>query len=315
MNEWIDLLVYSVQALTIWIAMPRWCARFTRPMLTDRNPDWAAANALIIERIEQGGWWLKAMHTWGLLTILLLVVFRLGMQPAFLTPVVLRTPLWEVLMTTNNLMMLGGFLLWGYGMVSYFRWQKHSVPLAERRQATLVPRTTDDYVPRGFQYFVYGLMLLNVLARPIANLFWPDRVDNVWGSFAMALVMSVVLFLVGVGSVIRPPNHMDRVLGPVYRRMEVRVAFALMLVIVALGLSTLALDIATLDSKRYGTVLVSLFVTFTVVSCMRLPTQADEARPDAPGATGRRMHSASALLIPLVLPVALLALQPGTMAA
>ncbi len=48
MNEWIDCVVFCLQAAAMWIALPRWCARFTRPMLMDRNPEWTEANPDIV---------------------------------------------------------------------------------------------------------------------------------------------------------------------------------------------------------------------------------------------------------------------------
>lgn len=279
MNEWVDCLVYATQAVMLWNVMPRWIARFTRPMLMDRNPEWAEANPDTIEQFERGNLWTRSIQAWGVLTVLALSAIQLGIQPSFVTPQVLRTPRWEVLMTTSNVMMLGGLLLFGYGVLSFFRWQKREIPLGERPDAPLLPRTTDDFVPRWVQYLVYGLMLANLAARPLAGLFWPERIHNVWGNFAMGLLMSVMLFLVSVGSVVRPYNYMDRVIGPAYRRMEVRVTFGLMLCIVGIGFTSLALEVSGLDSKRYGAVMIALYVSITLALCMSVPTpRGDELR-------------------------------------
>jgi hypothetical protein len=271
MNEWIDCIVFSLQAAAMWIALPRWCARFTRPMLMDRNPEWALANPGTVAMLEHGGWWMKTIRAWGLLTILVLVAFRLGLQPPALSPQALRTPLWEVLMTVGNLMTAVGLLLFGYGVVAYFRWQKQHVPLTERRQATLAPRSTDDYLPRWMQYLVYALMLVSLLARPVASFFQPGRIVDVWGNFFMGVVLMLLLFFVGMGSVMRAPNHMDRTIGPAYRRMEVRVCFGLMALMALLGLVNLAVELSVADPKRYGSVVISLFVTVTLAGFMLLP--------------------------------------------
>lgn len=295
MNEWFDFLAYAAQAAMLWLVMPRWLARYTRPMLMDRNPEWVAANPGVVAELEHGNWWTRTIRFWGLLSLSMLLLFRTGLQPAFLSPQALHLPLWQVLMTASNLLMAGGFLLFGYGVLSFLRWQKREIPLAQRREEYLAPRTTDDYVPRWVQYLVYGLMLANLLARPAASLFWPDRIDRVWGNFAMGVVMSVLLFLVAVGSVVRAPNYMDRVLGPSYRRTEVRVAFGLMVCIVAVGATSLALEISGLDSKRYGAVMIALYVSAALGLCMALPTapsgnepQDGDARASRPShATGR----------------------------
>ena len=280
MNEWFDVIAYSIQAVMLWVAMPRWLGRFVRPMLTDRNPDWVASNPDIIGQFERGSWWYRALRTWGLLTVFMLVMFRLELQPASLATLIARQPLWQVLMTTSNLMLAAGLLLSGYGVVSFLRWQNREIPPGEPRQALLVPRTTDDYVPRRVQYLIYGMMAANLLARPVAGLFWPERIPDVWGNFAMGLVISVVLFLVGVGSVARAENHMDRILGPSYRRMEVRVAFGLMACVVAVGATALVLEITGLDSRRYGAVMIALYVSAALGLCMSLPTTPPK---DVPG--------------------------------
>jgi hypothetical protein len=294
MNEWIDCLVFSLQAAAMWIALPRWCSRFTRPMLMDRNPEWTLANPDTVAQLEHGGWWMKAVQAWGLLTILMLIAFRLGLQPPALSPQSLRTPLWEVLMTVGNLMTAGGLLLFGYGIVAYLRWQKRYVPLTERRQAMLMPRTTDDYLPRWLQYLVYALMLGSLLARPVASFFQPARLEHVWGNFFMGLLLMLLLFFVGVGSVVRAPNYMDRMIGPAYRRMEVRVCFGLMALMAVLGLVNLAVELSVADTKRYGSVVISLFVTATLAGFMLLPSAprngsgGDDAAWSAGGSVGNR---------------------------
>jgi hypothetical protein len=278
MSEWVDFCIYSVQALLLWIAMPRWGSRFTRPMLADRNPEWAAANEYTIAQLEHGGWWKKAMQGWAIVSVLVLMACRIDRLPM---PAVTRrhTPSWEVLMTTSNLMMMVGFLLFGYGVWSFLRWLKRNVPMTERRNATLVPRTTDDFVPRWLQYLIYGAMLAGLAARPVADAIWPDRLRNVWGTFGTGLAMSVLLFLVAVGSVVRPPNHIDRALGPRYRRTEVRICFALMAYLTILGMVGLYLELAGFNTRRYGALLVASFVCITLVSCMRLPTTVQTLPP------------------------------------
>jgi hypothetical protein len=313
MSEWIDFCVYTVQALLLWIAMPRWLARFTRPSVIDRNPEWAAANEHTILLLERGGWWRKAIQTWGILSIFVLLLCRIDRMPL---PIFTRqhTPSWEVLMTTSNLLLMAGFVLFGYGVFLFMRWLKSNVPLSERRQATLVPRTVDHYIARWAQYTIYAAVLAGLAARPLADLLRPGHLHNVWGSFFTGLGMSVVLFFVAVGSVLRPENHMDRVLGSSYRRMEVRLCFALMAYLTALGVVSLYLEMSGIDTKRYGSLMVALFVCVTLVTCMRLPSQPGKQPPvdieDNETDAHPPTHAVVALLVPLMLPVAVL-LQPA----
>jgi len=275
MSEWVDFCVYSIQALLLWIALPRWCARFTRPALLGRNPEWVAANGHTVELLERGGWWMKAIHGWGIVSVLALLACRLDRLP--LPPATrLHTPPWERLMTTNNLLMAFGLLLFGYGVWSFLRWMKRDVPLTELRHATLVPRTSDDFLPRWLQYLIYGLMLAGLIARPVLGYIQPGRLQNVWGNFFIGLIMAALLFLMQVGSVVRPPNHIDRLLGPRYRRMEVRICFALMAYLAILGMAGMYLEMSGFDTRRYGALLVAGFVCITLASCMRLPNKVDQ---------------------------------------
>lgn len=317
MSEWVDFCVYTVQALLLWIAVPRWLARFTRPSVIDRNPAWAAANEPTILLLENGGWWRKAIQTWGILSVLVLLACRIKRMP-LPTAMSQRTPGWEILMTTSNLLLTAGFVLFGYGIFLFMRWLKNNVPLSERRHATLVPRTMDHFMSRRMQHVIYGAVLLGLAARPIADLFWPGRLHNVWGGFFIGLTMSVVLFFVAAGSVLRPENHMDRVLGSRYRRMEVRLCFALMAYLTALGFVSLYLEMSGINTRRYGSLMVATFVCVTLVSCMRLPTRPGKRPPvdlqDDESDAHPRTLAVVALLVPLMLPAALL-LQPTALAS
>jgi hypothetical protein len=316
MSEWVDFCVYTVQALLLWIAAPRWLARFARPSVVDRNPEWAAANEHTILLLERGGWWRKAIQAWGVLSVLMLLLCRIDRMPLpFLTPQ--HKPSWELLMTTSNLLLMAGFVLFGYGIFLYMRWLKSNVPLSERRRATLVPRTMDHFIRRRVQYLVYTGVLVGLAARPIADLLWPGRLHDVWNNFFLGLTMSVVLFFVAAGSVLRPETHMDRMLGSRYRRMEVRLCFALMAYLTALGLVSLYLEMSGINTRRYGSLMVATFVCVTLVSCMRLPTQPGKQPPvglqDDESDVHPRTLAVVALLVPLMLPVALL-LQPPAIA-
>ena len=271
MSEWIDFVVYATQAILLCIALPRWGARFTRPMLNDRNAEWTAANPEIVARLENGGWWMKTITAWGILTVLVLLTFRLELQPRVLLPESLDTPSWEVLMTTNNLLLAVGLVIFFYGLVSGYRWVKRLVPLAERRQATLTPRTLDHFVPRWLQYLVYGLVAANILARPMVDAYYPGQLKDVWGPVAIQIFMSAVAFLCTVGGVARAPNQFDRALGPAYRRMEVHIGFFLIMGLAISGIAYVWLELSGVDSRRYGAVFTSLCVSAFFAGFMLLP--------------------------------------------
>jgi hypothetical protein len=295
MSEWIDFCAYATQAILLCITLPRWGSRFTRPMLNDRNPEWTAANPGIVARLENGGWWMKTIQAWGIITVLVLLAFRLDLQPRVLSSQSLDTPSWEVLMTTSNLLLAVGLVLFFYGLVSGYRWVKRLVPLAERRQATLKPRSLDDFVPRWLQYLAYALVAANILARPVVDAYFPGHIKDVWGPVAIQIFISALAFLCTVGGVARAPNQFDRTLGPAYRRMEVRVGFCIMTGVAVSGLVYLWLEFSGFDSRRYGAVITSLFVSATFAAFTLLPGLPRDGTPggqaDNAPARARISHS------------------------
>lgn len=261
MSEWIDFSVFAIQAIVLWIALPRHAARFTRPMLFDRNPQWAAANPELVAKLEHGGWWFKALQAWAIVTVIVLLMVRLGKN----------TPGWEVLMTTSNALMAMGFVLFGLGIWRNLRWLKRNVPLAEIRRASLAPRSIDDFVPRWMQYLIYGFMAVNILARPAAELIYPGRLGNIWGASILMLIMSLLMYLVATFGVARPPNQFDHAMGPNYRRLEVHVYFGIMVAIALTGLLNLLMEFNGLDMRRYGAVITGACATAALVAFMFLP--------------------------------------------
>lgn len=271
MSEWIDFVVYATLPVIVCIALPRWGARFTRPMLNDRNPEWTAANPEIVGRLEDGGWWMKTIQAWGIISVLVLLAFRLDLQPRALSPQSLDTPSWEVLMTTSNLLLAVGLVILCYGGVSSYRWVKRLVPLTERRQATLTPRSLDDFVPRWLRYLIYGLAVANILARPVVDACYPGHLKEVWGPVAIQIFISALAFLCTVGGVARAPNQFDRALGPAYRRMEVHIGFLLMSGLAISALIYLWLEFSGVESRRFATVFTSLCVSAFFAGFMLLP--------------------------------------------
>jgi multisubunit Na+/H+ antiporter MnhB subunit len=250
MSEWIDCFLYVIQAALLWIGVPRQGRQLARPMLTDRNPEWAAAHPDEIARVERS-WWLMILPAWGLGSVLLLLAVQLGLLPPYITPGTQETPAWEVLHATSNMLLLFGMVLFGVGAWRTLRWIKRNVPLTERRHATLAPRSSDNFVPRWLKYLIYGLMVITIVSRPLVDALYPARLDNVWGATILALIMGVLAFLAGRHGVERPPNHLDRMFGPAYRKLEVWVYFGVMALFVIMLLTSLAFDLVGANPRRY----------------------------------------------------------------
>jgi hypothetical protein len=160
--------------------------------------------------------------------VLLLLAYRLDAIPPPLSASALHKHDWEVQLMTSNLMLALGLLFAAYGLWRFVHWMKESAATPEEDSAETFPLTRDDFLPRGLQYGVYGLLLAGLLARPLAGLIWPERVSDIWGSLFMSIVVVVLLLFAAAGSVMRAPNHLDRALGPRYRWLEVSLCYLLL---------------------------------------------------------------------------------------
>ena len=155
MREWIDVFVYATLIVALCFVLPTWTSRFTGAFVADRNPGWLSSHSERAKRLS-GGLFLWAYYVWGLLSLAVLWSFQVGIWPQTLWPAVGKTPKWEVLKDVNSTLLFpGGIWFAGTGLV-FHRWLQKTVPLAERRRATLERRSIDGYVPRWLRMATYG---------------------------------------------------------------------------------------------------------------------------------------------------------------
>ena len=242
MSDWLDFCLYALQAVMLWIVVPAWGTWFLRPLQL------------------RTGLWVKVLRGWGVLSVAALL-FANG---------------WESLLRISYLMLALGVALAGYGVWTFLRWLKSNEPEAQEEETFALSR--DDFLPRELQYLIYGLLLVALLARPVAGLLWPG-VQDIWGNLGTGLVVAMLLFLSASGSVMRAPNHLDRALGPRYRQMEVRICYLLMGCLALLQIASLSLELTGLDSRRNGALLVSAFVSITLGCFMLLSSPGKEKGP------------------------------------
>src|SRR5512139_3182912 len=261
MSEWVDFGLYALQAVLLWIALPRWGARFLRPLLDDDSG-----------RMPTRGGWVKPLQAWGLLSVLVLLAYRLDRVPAPLSAAGLHRSGWEALLMTSNLLLALGLAMAGLGAWSFIRGLKAPIPVGGE-QAERPMLTRDAFLPRRLQQLVHALLLAALAARPLAGFMRPDLVHAIWGNFVTGLVMALLLFFVTAGSVARAPNHFDRALGGRYRRLEVRIGYLLMANLALLQMAGLALELAGLASRRSSALLVAAFVSVTLGGVMLLPSR------------------------------------------
>jgi hypothetical protein len=236
------LCLYALQAVMLWIVVPAWGIWFLRPLQL------------------RTGVWVKVLRGWGVLSVAALL-FANG---------------WESLLRISYLMLALGVALAGYGVWTFLRWLKSNEPEAQDEET--FPPSRDDFLPRELQYLIYGLLLVALLARPLAGLVWPG-VQDILGNFLTVLVVAMLLFLSASGSVLRAPNNLDRALGPRYRQMEVRICYLLMGCLALLQIASLWLELTGLASRRNGALLVSAFVSITLGCFMLLSSPGKEKGP------------------------------------
>lgn len=221
MSEWIDFAVYVLEAIALWVVMPRWGTRMSWPMMRDRNPAWFDAHPDEIACASPGSWFLKACYAWCGLSILVLLAVNLGLQPRGFMPEALGMPDWKVLMATNNLLIGIGLIGYFSGVSVFLRWMNRNVPLSERRQATLRPRAARDYVPRWSILLVNIVVVAHLLAWLYVGVSGLYHTPRYWWAFAGMAGLTVLVYILGRATIYRRPDHLDRTPGAVYRRFEV----------------------------------------------------------------------------------------------
>jgi hypothetical protein len=260
MSEWVDFGLYSLQAVLLWILLPAWGARLLRPLATE-----GAATPR-----QPGAGWVTGLRAWGIFSVLVLLAYRLDRMPPPLSAANLHRTVSEALLMTSNLMLALGLLFAAMGIRWLVLWLKHNAAMADDRAEAVFPLNRDDLLPRALQYLAYALVLCALLARPVAGFIAPDRVHGIWGNFITGFALALLLFFTAAGSVMRAPNHLDRVLGDRWRRLEVGTCYLLMANLALLEIAGLALELWGLGSRRQVALLVAGFVCVTLGSMMLL---------------------------------------------
>jgi hypothetical protein len=263
MSEWVDFGLYSLQAVLLWIALPARGARLLRPLdaeggATPRRP---------------GDAWIKGLHAWGILSVLVLLAYRLDKIPPPLSAASLHRTGFEALLMTSNLLLALGLLFSAIGVWRFVQWLKENSATPETLVEDAFPPTRDELLPRKLQYLAYALVLCALAARPIAGFIRPDRVRDIWGNLLTGLVLALLLFFAAAGSLMRAPNHLDRMLGDRWRRLEVGICYLLMGNLALLELTGLSLELSMLVSRRHVALLVAGFVSITLGGLILLSTR------------------------------------------
>ena len=288
MSEWIDVLVYGALLGIVWFALPHANARFVLPMIESRNPGWLAAHPDAAQRLTRHGWFQRFCYVVGALSLALLIAAQTGIWPDALSAPAFEAERWMVLSDLFTALMLLWLLYFGGSSVVFARWLKREVPLADRREASLEPRSIAAFVPRPLRLAIYSAVALHLSAWVLTGALGAYSSPTFWGGLAFQFGIALIFILIVRFIAERPPNVMDRTFGQEFRRTEVRVSFVAHLVPLMNGFArlhevvtgTLAPEIDR--ASRLGLVLVMIvgiaigllrFVWFT------------RSRPDNGGST------------------------------
>src|SRR5688572_7905142 len=155
MTEWIDVFMYAALLLVLWFALPAVGARFTRPLIADRNPEWLAAHPQVSGGMTQSRGLRLVSYALGTLSIGALVAAKTGVWPASLSAPIFEPEPWMIL---SDILAMAVMLSLAYVVVTsalFRRWLERTVPLAERRQASLELRSIEAFVSRPVRTVVY----------------------------------------------------------------------------------------------------------------------------------------------------------------
>jgi hypothetical protein len=211
-----------------------------------------------------------------------LIAFQAGLWPRQWSPESLDMARWETLKELNTLLLLPGLVAFtGAGML-FTRWLTSTVPLVERRQATLARRTLNDFVPRWARVAVYAAIALNLAAwLAVAALGW-NTTPKFWSRFALVVVMTPIFLVLPRLGVRRPPQAIDRIFGPTFRRAEVRYGHAMSLVLPAVGAFRLYEELAEIVAFDFSRGMHLGLVLCVTVAILRLAQFAKgHSSPDA----------------------------------
>jgi hypothetical protein len=268
MTDWVDFFVHATLLAIVWFGAPVMQIRLLHLMAADRNPEWAASNDVMAMNPHAHRWFRRVCRVMGSLSLGALLACQLGFWPAALSAPAWEPASWMVLRDLTAASAIpGGILICGYA-VWLGRRLNERIPLAERRSATLERRSMDDFVPRGVQLAIYGLVVAHLTAWLGAGLLGWSRTPAFWGTLAFQFVVSAAFFAVPQLCVRRRPGSVDRVHGPEYRRSEVRFAFAAQLFPIVNGVArlyeetavTVPVDVTRVSQLAVVMVVVLLFL-------------------------------------------------------
>jgi hypothetical protein len=228
MSEWIDVSIYAALIVSYWFVFAGWAQAMTLEMVADRNADWLTANHEQAATLLRGRWivgstwFLWSCYAWGTFSLIALLARQLGLWPMSLVSLSTGNQPWEALKDAHSSLLIIGLLYYFGVVIVSTRLIHRDVPLAERRRATLTPRTVNDFVPQWFSIATYLLVGIHLLTWVIVGALGLSSTPGFWVRFAGPLSFSIIALLIGHAMVNR---RVSDFLGFNDRRIGVRFAF------------------------------------------------------------------------------------------
>lgn len=249
MTDWVDFFVYALFIFSMFFVYPWTLGKLSVPMLVDRNAQWVKENRETLRRMERvgsGALWLQ--FAVGSVSLTMLSMVQLESITNFELPEKWIL-LWNLSSITGSDLPQKWALLWqltvvstlvstlffvALGILMFFVWMA-KIPVSERRQADLLRRSIDDFIPLPVRLVTYLLVFIILTAWiVVAVLGWYED-PNFLKRLIRIFVISGFIWLTTSYSIGRRPNVMDRLFGLGYRRGEVLLTFSCLLLPVVIG--------------------------------------------------------------------------------
>jgi hypothetical protein len=209
MTEWIDFSVYAAMTIVCWFGFPGWASALALQMVADRNEDWLTANrerarTLLGSRWLVGSRWFRwSCYAWGAISLAVLLAVLVNLRPQFLSMAAHTSPTWALLKEAHSTLLILGLLWYLAVVVASTRQVAKIVPLPERRQATLTPRTINDFVPRWFRTATYVLTGVHLAGWVIVGALGMYATPGFWVRLAGPVSFSGIFLLIAHAMVYR----------------------------------------------------------------------------------------------------------------
>jgi len=227
--EWIDFSLYAALIATFWFVFALRTPQFVLGMIAGRNLDWLTSNKDRAGALLRGRWlagsryFLWFCYAWGTLGLFALSAVQVDAVPQSILRFVHGGPKWEVLKDVNSAMFISGLLCYFACLGVALRRIRDEVPLAQRRHASLQPRSVGHFIPRWVRAGTYTVVAVHLAAWMVVGTLGLYPVPGFWVRFMAPIGYSAIFIVIARAMVMWRPSRLS---NAAERRWGVRFAFA-----------------------------------------------------------------------------------------